>query len=993
MSSFIEKLATLCRSYPFEEKWLVAPTQDIGQQWLEWATRKGGSILNLKATTLKELAHRTVATRMQEKELSLMTPAIEALLVMRILSENESLSSARMSSLKLEIRRARKWGLKDSSEYLTRYEELLELWGFLDERALFDLAAKELAKAQWSEEVLYFLPSTAVERVGSAEMAFIDALPDEQRISIEELRCPQIDDFEIEVFRCASRTDEVMTVFRRAMADGANLDDIEILYTEGEKYLPLLIETKEFFQERDDGVGPVPMTFAQGIGASFTRPGQALMSWVDWVRDDQSSFRLFGLIEHGLLNFPFQETHIMTYASLAAHLRAIPLVENKRDLVPLVNEIELATEKYIARLERTQEFGAELHKKELNVRHAKARQVAMLHLAEVLQRLMEATPKENDGIETYVECAMTFLSQCVRTVNEFDEEAVASLKIALQECLAFCSVDSDFLSLTALLNWLRELPKLISVGHSAAEAGKVHVAPFTLGGHTGRRKTYALGLDEESYQLGYSDDYWWLLLGRVQGNLTASYSMVKENSERELFPCSAYMKAFRQYAYSPDADYRTLMNEPPPLASSLPAIEKEALTPGEWLTYKLADCSLFDGWRGPFEEQITEKVKKKTVRGALSSKASAKILGHLFPHLGMGVQCHLARRSPLLTAYDGLVTPLEDVHYPFAEEGLVVTAKALETLARCPMRFYWEYILKVEPPFSPEHYVERWLSPQNFNGLLRDVFHRFTAETKASSEKVDFDTHWPKLEELLQSSIAGMKVLLPPPNADAYEKACDELEEAAQIFLLVEEGVSEKWKPIHLGIAIGTTAGVEGTIFDTEHPLKLQLDDEMSVRVRAHVDRLDRAQDVDEVTYSLTDYKTEAVLPYLIPSTYSFGHHIEHVLKLLLLQTRLSALDNEAKIMGYRWFFPRRRDCGRRLGFDDECLSDGVEILKNLLYVASAGAFIQTDDCHRHCKNCNWAFYCERKAKSVARRQSKIKNDENEDLLFLRSLRFGEREE
>src|SRR5206468_359765 len=55
----------------------------------------------------------------------------------------------------------------------------------------------------------------------------------------------------------------------------APFDDAEIVYTARESYLPLAYELAAEYE--------IPCTFAEGIAAHFTRPGQACLAFLRWI--------------------------------------------------------------------------------------------------------------------------------------------------------------------------------------------------------------------------------------------------------------------------------------------------------------------------------------------------------------------------------------------------------------------------------------------------------------------------------------------------------------------------------------------------------------------------------------------------------------------------------------------------------------------------------------------------------------------------------------
>ena len=79
---------------------------------------------------------------------------------------------------------------------------------------------------------------------------------------------------------------------------------MEIIHTDADVYVPLVyaISRRYFYfseNERPDGI---PVTFADGIPASLSRPGRALSAWLHWIAEDYPQRLLVEMIGEGLLN-------------------------------------------------------------------------------------------------------------------------------------------------------------------------------------------------------------------------------------------------------------------------------------------------------------------------------------------------------------------------------------------------------------------------------------------------------------------------------------------------------------------------------------------------------------------------------------------------------------------------------------------------------------------------------------------------------------------
>src|SRR5262249_2936718 len=81
----------------------------------------------------------------------------------------------------------------------------------------------------------------------------------------------------VAVFRAIGEINEVREVIRRRLSGQIPLDQVELLCTDSNTYVPLIFETFARLSGDDDvALDALPVTFHDGIPAPKTRPGRAL---------------------------------------------------------------------------------------------------------------------------------------------------------------------------------------------------------------------------------------------------------------------------------------------------------------------------------------------------------------------------------------------------------------------------------------------------------------------------------------------------------------------------------------------------------------------------------------------------------------------------------------------------------------------------------------------------------------------------------------------
>ena len=121
------------------------------------------------------------------------------------------------------------------------------------------------------------------------------------------------------------------------------------------------------------------------------------------------------------------------------------------------------------------------------------------------------------------------------------------------------------------------------------------------------------------------------------------------------------------------------------------------------------------------------------------------------------------RESDRFTEYDGCVPEAGKDMDPSGPEGRALSASALEKLAKCPLWFFFEYVLDVEPP---EEYADDdtvWLGPSERGGLLHSVFREFMAAVAKEERIPEHPRDRDLMKSILDRHVAEKKKEMPPP--------------------------------------------------------------------------------------------------------------------------------------------------------------------------------------------------------------------------------------
>ena len=241
----------------------------------------------------------------------------------------------------------------------------------------------------------------------------------------------------------------------------------------------------------------LPVTFAEGIPARYSRPEERSWPWIEWIREEYRQDIPAKMIEDGLLAVP-DTSRSVPFSRLAALLRATP--------------IGIGRERYLKQLKS---MGEEEDAVDTAPRNEEAPQgdtsqgddpEERATLIDVLEALIGLTPEPEPHPGVLLRAAERFLEEAARKANELDNYAAVALLDQIRELARWIGDGSEPLSLdVAELVW-PSLPGRVRVGGSGPRPGCIHVDHLLSGGHTSRNVTFIMGLDDGRFPgAGLSD--------------------------------------------------------------------------------------------------------------------------------------------------------------------------------------------------------------------------------------------------------------------------------------------------------------------------------------------------------------------------------------------------------------------------------------------------------------------------------------------------------
>jgi len=1058
LSLIIESLAEICRRNLLGEKWLIAPSLRVGHQWLDRVTRSGLPVVNVRVQTVSGLAIELARPLVKSKGLDFLTSRGCVILVDGILNrlarEDPGYFTRLPVSLSLaeriyySVRDLRLAGSdcaaldsglfehKEKGEEITRimqeYSEELGTLKLVDYADALGLAREALTEATGlpDGDSVILLPEDIRLDLSPREKDLLGSFPAEKTYTLEvdtAERSPDasplrnIDllswigepsmapkavptDNTVSIFTAAGEINEVREVFRRCLRDGVPLDEVELLHTDGDTYIPLIYELAVRLKHEPQSGNGLNVTFDEGIPASYSRPGKALTAWASWIGEGFLQSTLVKMLEADLLMIPERGDPAHDRLLMPGLLRTVKIGLGRERYVPILQGL---VERYEGKL-----AGIEIDLEEEDCEATESRKKALREieaarsLLDMAKRLLEMCPGKEmlvgDGDKSAQEIdpksvqldilksARAFLDWFARVADDLDESARHGLMNEIREMESLVRkwgpVNLD------IVQWLASLARQVRIMSSGPRPGAIYVTGVDKGGHSGRRHLFIVGLDDSRFPGAGSQDPVVLdseredlsralsmslptakgslslklkrfadLLARISGTITLSFSCRSISDDRETFPSPVVLSAHRIISDDRNADLNHLMNCLPAAASFAPSDVAGCLDLAEWWLSRLCSSRVVEDPEG--------------------------LLRNHFPHLAKGREAAMLRESPEFTIYDGRVNEPDVTLDPTAETGPRLSSSSLETIGACPRRYFFRNVLGIELPEDVAVDKETWLDPAEFGTLLHEVLYEFVSQR--------LKTGWPPAlpDDLeLIDGIAGercesTKQRTPPPSDAAFHRQSEELLQACRIFLAHESRQKDR-QPVFLEACIGlATPFRKGTDLDTTQPVRLKLPNGRTIRVGGRIDRIDRLCGASSEGYVLYDYKSGSAFKYRSTDLFWSGRAVQHGLYVEMADKVLQDVLNRSKVRQFVYFFPGVKEHGLLISYEPEELAQTRTILQSLCAIPARGAFLGTDDPDTDCTYCDYTGICG-DAKTVKAQCSPKLNNPVEGVLHeMRELR------
>ncbi|MFV1967417.1 MAG: PD-(D/E)XK nuclease family protein [Pirellulaceae bacterium] len=1038
-SRLVDALAEVCRQHLLAEKWLLAPSLRVGHQWVTTVTRTGQPVVNVHIKTLKSIALDLAARDVSTNNLRLLAGRAGPMLIDRVFQRLKvqgldylgtlrastglaeviyrSIQSVRMAGIDLRDVPVDRFEVadkgRDAQRIVAAYLEEIKESSLID---YADLLTYAIQRAQddvstLPVQVLVIVPEDLHAR--GLEQQLLQVLPAERRVALAIDRPvretaateatstdlamlrwlprpgdapPAVGDNTVEFFHAVGEVNEVREVLRRLVAHGVALDNAELLHTDVDTYVPLIYETLAALVPDDANLeNDLPVTFADGIPARLFRPGRLLSAWATWISEDYPQARLVAIVREGLVATSEQNEGQTSSSRLATVLRGIGIGFGKDRYLPKLDEEITALKRRLAEPARVEEDNGTDNRSQWYTRRLEDLQA----LRRLVAAVLEVSPSRESSQSDILDSAIRMLETVARTVNKSDRFARQRLVGDITELRSWLGVDTDPAALDVWA-WFSQLPSEARVLGSGPRPGCLHVASLLSGGHSGRDHTYIIGLDDGRFPGAGSQDPLLLdwertrisdklptavsqleervrdfhrLLARLRGKLTLSFASHDLTDDRSKFPGSLLLTAYRIISSTPEGSQEEFLKWLGSPVSFAPTDDTFCLDMKEWWLRQL--CA---------GEPIQD---------------DRQLVLRSFPHLARGDAVLERRASSDFTPYDGCVEQAGSDLDPTKADGPVMSSGRFEMIGQCPLKFFFRYGLEIQPPEELVLDPTRWLDPLTAGGMLHEVFEQFVGELIDKQEHSKYPDQFARLEAILQARVQVYRDFYPPLSEQVFSAQVSEFTRVIRTFLVEEAGYYSETgnRPAYLEASLGMSSDGEGSAIDTDQPIPMRLPDGETVHVRGRVDRIDEAGHGAVRSYVIWDYKTGSAWKYDPADPFREGRVVQPAVYVAMVDHCLrKVVKGKPKVAQFGFFFPGRRERGRRIQWTPDQLDAGPSVLNGIVDIVRSGAFLATNE-KKDCNYCDYATICGDVTALTAASAEKLANADNTPLTPMRELR------
>ncbi|MGG3456655.1 PD-(D/E)XK nuclease family protein [Paenibacillus rhizolycopersici] len=972
--TFLERLYDAIRKEPFRRKIVIAPSYMEGQSWLMRICRELGPVMNTEVHTVQTFVNSEVEFSLYKQGMTLIGDQRSFWIVHHIMEQmasdvdtyismdqvkpgivmhvHQAIMDLRRAGVKAEELRSDQLLSQQKGNYvkkvLSAYERFLNQRSWTDFPGLLSHITTQL---QGNVELILPDPmplppvsARMMERLSNGRMTRIVA--DSSFTDVQST----LPFGEVQFYHATGRMAEVREALRRIIQGRMPLDEVEMIVPDEEYTLAISTMCASL---------GLSCSFADGLPAITSGLGRAAHFLLNWLESGYQVRPLVSMLQQELITFSDREQGI-TNADCIRALEKSGIGWGKERYIKLLRS-------EVVRFQGDSNERPEVREQtEQQQRDDEIKK----HLTNLLVGLFpdEAALSSPKGIWGWL-------------VNVLDRVGVSGTEddtIVLQEMrgianeLQECPVP-DLMPFQQMLLYARDMLQKLRVGvQRLHKPGSLYISSLPNGGISGRKQTFLLGMDEHSWSGNIRQNPMLLdeecrrigaglqtavqrqrdrqrlrdgRLGMISGNITCSFSSYDLAEGATASPAFQLLQVFRKVSGEPNADYEMLHRS---LGEPVGYLDVEQPPSTELNGLPL------DGSHYVFR-QIRANVNLM--------KDRQSFIESVYPSLRQGRLATEARGNSQVTEHDGYIAGDEWADYWKGRDERTLSASQLEKYAECPMRYFFQYVLRIRVKDQVTFDRTSWLKPNERGSLLHEVYRRYM--TEVSANKIMPITHdHARLLRIAEETILLYAERIPAPSPHVFKRERQAMLRDIEVFYRME-----------------LQANTAPRFFEQElivdgQPLHLELGEDMAITLRGIVDRIDQ---VAPHQYRIIDYKTGSPRPYKENGMFAGGTQLQHALYAMgtELWLRQTGVDYDAKVLEASYVFPSERGHGQVIARSQTERHRVTEVIRGILSSMEQGLFIPASN-PAICRYCDYAAVCGEHAELMA---DKRKDEVNSELL------------
>jgi ATP-dependent helicase/nuclease subunit B len=748
----------------------------------------------------------------------------------------------------------------------------------------------------------------------------------------------------VHLFHAGGREAEIEEVFRRILASGASLDQVEIACA-SDAHVSLIWE-KALRHEW-------PVTLGPGISAARTRPGRALLELCDWVETDFAAAHLRHLLQSGDMGIEIDDEGFT--ASQAARVLGKAQAGWGRATYGLA----------LGRLRRSDESRAnDPDRSDDDRAYARGRADLTGEVQAWITTLIDSIPQPDASglvpLQAVIEAALHYARKSTARHSQLDHRAAAALIDHIDDLRALGTFSC---TLAEALRFIRERVQGLHVAPERSRPGHLYVCQLSQAGYTGRPHLHVVGLEEGRVFPGAAEDP--VLLDSERTAISAELRLSSDRIDESVYAVLSRLATWGEKGTEP-----RVPSPEPRVAFSYSCRDTREFreTYASWLmlqAFRLRQGNgslTYQQMKAALGEPVSAVPVDRTAatsHGAWWLRTTVGSAGDgiaavesAYAGLARGREAERMRDSAEFTEFDGHVPEAGAVLDPCAPENSFSVTE-LEGAAACPFRFFLKRGLGLRTVDGRERDKDVWLDPLTRGSELHDLYARLLRRCRQYGRAVEPDEDGAWLKQAAEARLRELRAEMPPATVEIFERESREFLADVELFVRGEhEGLTNQG--IGFEVSFGRPlSGDDPEPLASAEPVSIQLGGDLTFRVAGRIDRINRVGDEFEVL----DYKAGGFWRDDWKGVFKGGRRLQHALYGLAAVELLRAHYRNPKVKGSLYYFSSQKGRQEQVPIPAPPVADTARVLADLRQVIVDGAFTHTPDV-KDCQFCDFTAAC-----------------------------------